>query len=112
MNFTILKFGENEYKAKLGLAVIGNILKEEEITLEEFFALFDKNAPYITIRLLYHALRKGEPEKSFTLEQVEDMADEDGGLYSPSLQKLISAFTATLKFEKEVGKQKSPVAKK
>lgn len=111
MNFTILKFGENEYKAKLGLAVIGNILKEEEITLEEFFALFGKNTPYIAPKLMYYALKKGEPQKSFTLEEVEDMIDEDGGLASPNLEKLILAFTATLQVDKEVGKQKSPVKK-
>ncbi|ROI02943.1 hypothetical protein EGI16_12295 [Chryseobacterium sp. G0240] len=114
MNHTILTFNGQEYKAKFGLAVIGNTVKELRTDLTEFFDLFAKNLPLVAAPLIYNSLKKGNPEKAFTLEEVEDLIDEDGGLASPQLVKFIEAFTASITTEQKQevqGKKKAPVKK-
>ncbi|QIY92244.1 hypothetical protein [Chryseobacterium gallinarum] len=114
MNHTFLTFNGNEYKAKFGLTVIGNTVKTLNVDFKEFFELFKKNIPLVVAPLLWHAISKGQPERKFTLEEVEDWLDDDGGLSSPQLIKFIEAFTASITTEEKQqaqGKKKAPVKK-
>jgi hypothetical protein len=114
MNHTILTFEGKEFKAKFGLAVIGNTVKHLELELQEFFQLFAKNLPLVAAPLMYNSLKKGTADFNYTIDQVEDMIDEDGGLTSPQLVKFIEAFTASITTEQKTeleGKKKAPVKK-
>ncbi|SHH68777.1 hypothetical protein SAMN05421866_3484 [Chryseobacterium oranimense] len=113
MNHTVLTFNEVQYKAKFGLTVIGQTIKDLNTDLTSFFNEFANNAPLVAPVLIFNSLKKGNPEVEFTLEQVEDMIDEDGGLASPQLKKFLEGFTASIKVDVEPGKQKkAPVKKK
>lgn len=103
MNKIILKFGELEFTAKFGLATIGNLLKQEDISLQDFFSMFEKNIAYVAPKLLFHAIKKGDPSKEITEEKVEDMIDEDGGFQSPQLAVFLNAFAASIQTD-DVGK--------
>lgn len=113
MNHTILTFEGKEYKAKFGLAVIGNTIKHLDLELQEFFQMFAKNLPLVAAPLMYNSLKKGNPEIALSLEDVEDIIDEDGGLTSPQLIKFIESFTASITTQQktEMGKQKAPAKK-
>ncbi len=114
MNHTILEFNGQEYKAKFGLAVIGNTIKHLDLELQEFFQLFAKNLPLVAAPLVYNSLKKGSPDIGLTLDDVEDLIDEDGGLTSPQLIKFIEAFTASITTEQKndlAGKKKAPAKK-
>lgn len=114
MNHTILNFKGEDYKAKFGLAVIGNTVKDLNMELKDFFDLFAKNLPLVAVHLVYNSLKKGNPDKDLSLDEVEDMIDEDGGLASPQLTKFIEAFTASITVEQKQqqgGKKKAPVRK-
>jgi len=103
MNKVVLKFGDLEFTAKFGLATIGNLLKKESLSLQEFFSMFESNIAYIAPKLLFHAIKKGDPAKEITEEQVEDLIDEDGGFNSPQLSVFITAFGKSIKTD-NVGK--------
>lgn len=114
MNHTILTFEGKEYKAKFGLVVIGNTVKDLDVDLQQFFQLFAKNLPLVAPILVFNSLKKGNPDEALTLEQVENMIDEDGGLSSTQLVKFIEAFTASITTEEKIkaqGKKKAPARK-
>jgi hypothetical protein len=114
MNHTILKFEGKEYKAKFGLAVIGKTVKDLDLDLQQFFKILLENMPLVAPVLVFNSLKKGNPEEDLTLEQVENMIDEDGGLFSSQLIKFIDAFTASITTEEQTkvqGKGKAPVKK-
>lgn len=107
MNKIELTFGEKTLTAKLGIGFIGNYLKSSGQKLEEMFEEFQKNPLYVAPNLMYHALLKGGNE--LTLEEVEDLIDDDGGVTSLQLQKFINAFAASLTTDlpdENVGKPK------
>ncbi|WP_336704384.1 hypothetical protein [Chryseobacterium indologenes] len=114
MNHTTLTFEGKEYKAKFGLAVIGNTVKELNVDLQEFFDLFAKNLPLVAPILVFNSLKKGGSEPELTIDHVENMIDDDGGLSSPQLIKFIEAFTASITTEEKTkaqGKKKAPEKK-
>jgi len=112
MNHTILTFEGKEYKAKFGLSVIGNTIKDLGVDMMEFFDLYQKNAPLVSPVLIFNSLKKGNPDEDLTLEQVEDFLDNDGGLNSPQFIKFNIAFGNSLSTEEKTkiqGKGKAPV---
>lgn len=114
MNHTILTFNGQDYKAKFGLAVIGNTVKDLGISMHEFIKASQENVPLISVALMYNSLKRGNPEEEFTLEEIEDWIDMDGSIASPQLNKFIEAFGASLTVHEKSkieGKKKTPVKK-
>jgi hypothetical protein len=114
MNHTILTFEGKEYKAKFGLSVLGNTIKDLGVDMIEFLELSKTNVPLITPVLIFNSLKKGNPDENLTLEQVEDFLDNDGGLNSPQFIKFFDAFGRSMHTEEKTkiqGKGKAPVKK-
>ena len=56
MNHTILTFEGKEYKAKFGLSVLGNTIKDLGVDMIEFLELSKTNVPLITPVLIFNSL--------------------------------------------------------
>lgn len=94
MNKVELNFGERTLTAKFGIGFIGRYLKANEQTLNEMFKEFQEN-PFLTApNLLYHSVK--ETGEDITLQDIEDLIDDNGGVNSPQLIAFIEAFTQSL----------------
>lgn len=107
-----LKFGEKTFTAKFGIGFIGRYLKANDQTIEQMFTDFQANPFYTAPNLMFFSIKEGTPDVDITVNDIEDLIDESGGVNSPQLIEFINAFTQSLTVEnpQEVGKpQKAKV---
>ena len=109
MNKVELKFGSRTLTAKFGIGFIGRYLKSNEQTLNEMFKEFQEN-PFLTApNLLYYSVK--ETGEDITLQDIEDLIDDNGGVNSPQLIAFIEAFTQSLTVNMPVAEGKPQKAK-
>lgn len=107
MNKINLTIGGKEYTAKLGLAFLERVTKEEGVTLNEMFEKFQNETLFFVPKLILHAIETAGGE--ITKEQVYDWIDEEG-INNAGVTQFAEAFANSMQVhipkEQSVGKQK------
>lgn len=101
MNYIELDLGKKKRGAKLGIGYLRHVTESKKISLDELFKSIEGlNAvllipELIYLSLSYNATRKKE-KFEYSLDDIFDWIDDDGGVKGDECQKFINAFTQSL----------------
>ena len=112
-----IKIGGIEYSTKLGLRLLENVTKGEEISLAEVFKKFESETLLFLPKLLWYSVNTANQsagKEPIELDLVYDHLDAVG-IQSPEIVTFIQGFAESIKVhipqEESVGKPKKATSK-
>ena len=95
-----LKIGDRELGFSFGLAFLGELLEQTDLSIDEIVSKMNRNPFKMIPTIMYYSTklyseRRGE-EFVFSLFDVTDWLDEAGGVGNENVAKFLKAFTSSL----------------
>lgn len=107
-----LKFGSQVFTASFGIGFLGEFQYKEKQTIDSMLKEITENPFYIVPKMMVYSINRGTPDANLTLEQVEELIDDNGGLTCSQLIEFVEGFTKSIVVDvKDVGKSKKPIPK-
>ena len=100
MNEIKLTINAREIVFSFGLGFIGALLEDTGESIEEAVDHLNRNPFYMVPKLMYlsaqYAKTRDGEELDFTMVELTDWIDQDGGVRNETIEKFLTSFTQSL----------------